>query len=79
MNKIMEERIKGVMSSVFNVPKGEILSDSSTNTINSWDSLKHMDLIIGLEEEFDIEFDDEDIGNLLNYGLIKIHIKEQML
>ena len=78
MNKSMEERIKSVMSSVFNVPKGEILSDSSTNTINSWDSLKHMDLIIGLEEEFDIEFDDEDIGNLLNYNLIKIHIKEQM-
>ena len=79
MNKIMEERIKGVMSSVFNVPKGEIQSDASADTINSWDSLRHMDLIIGLEEEFDIEFDDEDIGNLLNYGLIKIHIKEQML
>ena len=79
MNKIMEERIKGVMSSVFNVPKGEIQSDASPDTINSWDSLRHMDLIIGLEEEFDIEFDDEDIGNLLNYDLIKIHIKEQML
>ena len=79
MNKIMEERIKGVMSSVFNVPKGEIQSDASPNTINSWDSIRHMNLIIGLEEEFDIEFDDEDIGNLLNYNLIKIHIKEQML
>ena len=79
MNKIMEERIKGVMSSVFNVPKGEIQSDASPDTINSWDSLRHMDLIIGLEEEFDIEFDDEYIGNLLNYDLIKIHIKEQML
>ena len=79
MNKIIDERIKGVMSSVFNVPKGEIQSDASPNTINSWDSLRHMNLIIGLEEEFDIEFDDEDIGNLLNYDLIKIHIKEQML
>ena len=79
MNKIIDERIKGVMSSVFNVPKGEIQSDASPDTINSWDSLRHMDLIIGLEEEFDIEFDDEDIGNLLNYDLIKIHIKEQML
>ena len=67
------------MSSVFNVPKSEIQSDASPNTINSWDSLRHMNLIIGLEEEFDIEFDDEDIGNLLNYDLIKIHIKEQML
>ena len=79
MNKIMEERIKGVMSSVFYVPKGEIQSDASPHTINSWDSLKHMNLIVALEEEFGIEFDDENVGKLLNYDLIKIHIKEQML
>ena len=79
MNKSMEERIKSVMSSVFNVPKGVIQSDASPDTIDSWDSLKHMNLIIGLEEEFDIEFDDEDIGNLLNYELIKIHIEERIL
>jgi len=79
MNKSMEERIKSVMSSVFNVPQGVIQSDASPDTIDSWDSLKHMNLIIGLEEEFDIEFDDEDIGNLLNYELIKIHIEERIL
>ena len=79
MNKSMKERIKGVMSSVFNVPKGVIQTDASPDTIDSWDSLRHMNLIIGLEEEFDIEFDDEDISNLLNYDLIKIHIEERML
>jgi len=79
MTKSMEDRIKSVMASVFNLPKGEIQNDASPDTINSWDSQKHMNLIIGLEEEFDIEFDNEDIGNLLNYKLIKIHIKELML
>ena len=74
----MEERIKGVMSSVFNVPISEIQRDASPHTINSWDSLKHMNLIVALEEEFGIEFDDENVGKLLNYDLIKIHIKEQM-
>lgn len=76
MNENIEERIKNVMSSVFDFPKNKIINDSSPDSIDSWDSLKHMNLIIGLEEEFDVEFDDDDIGNLLNFDLIKIYIEE---
>ena len=76
MNENIEERIKNVMSSVFDFPKKKIINDSSPDSIDSWDSLKHMNLIIGLEEEFDVEFDDDDIGNLLNFDLIKIYIQE---
>ena len=76
MNKSIEERVVNVMSSVFEVSKDKIKNDTSPDTIDSWDSLKHMNLIIGLEEEFDIEFDDDDIGNLLNFDLIKIYIEE---
>jgi len=43
-----------------------------------WDSLKHMNLIVGLEEEFDIEFNDEDIGSLLNLKLIKLFVEEMV-
>jgi acyl carrier protein len=76
MNKSIEERVRNVMSSVFDVSTDKIKNDTSPDTIDSWDSLKHMNLIIGLEEEFGIEFDDDDIGNLLNFDLIKIYIEE---
>jgi acyl carrier protein len=76
MNNSIEERIKNVMASVFDVAIDKIRNDSSPDTIHSWDSLKHMNLIIGLEEEFDIELDDSVIGNLLNFDLIKIYIEE---
>jgi acyl carrier protein len=35
-----------------------------------------MNLIVALEEEFGIEFDDNDIENLLNFQLINLTIKE---
>ena len=38
-----------------------------------------MNIIVGLEEEFDIEFDADEIGNLLNYELIRIYILEILL
>ena len=71
----MENRIKKVMSDVFNVDVGSINNDSSPDNIENWDSLKHMNLIVALEEHFDIEFDDDDIENLLNFQLINLTIK----
>lgn len=75
----IENRIKTVMSSVLNIPKSEIHNKTSSDTIKSWDSLKHMNIIVGLEEEFDIEFDADEIGNLLNYELIRVYILEILL
>jgi acyl carrier protein len=57
----MENRIKKVMSDVFDIDIESINNDSSPDNIENWDSLKHMNLIVALEEEFEIEFDDEAI------------------
>ncbi len=66
----MENSIKRVMADVFGIDIGLINGNSSPDDIENWDSLKHMNLIVALEEEFDIEFNDDDIGNLLNFQLI---------
>ena len=72
----MEDRIKNVMSAVFEVSPDQINYESSPDTIETWDSLKHMNLIIALEEEFKIQFTDEDTLLMLNYELIRTIITE---
>ena len=74
-NKI-ENRIKNVLSAVFDIPVQEINDNSSTDTIDSWDSLKHMNLIIALEEEFNITIPDTEVGNMLTFGLVLLIVKE---
>ena len=64
------------MSAVFEVPFNEITEDSSSDNIESWDSLKHLNLILALEEEFDINIPDEEVGNLINYKLIELIVNE---
>jgi len=66
----MEDRIKYVMSTVFEIPVEQIKDDSSPETIESWDSLKHMNLVVALEEEFEIELTDDEIIEMMNYLLI---------
>ena len=71
MENKLEDRIKNIMSAVFEIPEEQIKDNSSPDTIESWDSLKHMNLIIALEEEFKVEFTDNEIFELMNYTLIK--------
>lgn len=66
----LEDRIKNIMSAVFEIPSEEINDKSSPDTIESWDSLKHMNLVVALEEEFEVEFKDDEILEIMNYQLI---------
>jgi acyl carrier protein len=74
MDNSVDNRIKEVMASVFDISKEDVKDDTSPDTIELWDSLKHMNLIVALEEEFEIEFSDDDISNIMNYQLIKISV-----
>lgn len=74
----MENQIKQVMSSVFGIPADNISVDASPDTIDNWDSLKHMNLIVALEEEFNIEFDDEEMLDMVNYKIIVATLKEKL-
>ena len=71
MENKLAERIKKVMSSVFEIPVEQIKDDSSPDIIYSWDSLKHMNLVVALEEEFEVEFTEDEILEMMNYALIK--------
>ncbi len=75
MEKI-NERLKQLMSTVFEVPTDEITETSSTDNVESWDSLRHLNLILALEEEFQVVIPDEEVGNLVNFKLIELVIND---
>jgi acyl carrier protein len=72
----MENKIREIMAQVFNVPEVSIDSLSSPDTIESWDSLRHMNLVTALEEEFSVRFTYEQISEMLNFSLIIEVLKE---
>jgi acyl carrier protein len=69
-------KIKEVMSAVFEIPLESISDDSSYDNIENWDSLRHLNLILALEEEFEVSIPDEEVGNLVNYKLIELIIND---
>lgn len=66
----MKEKVFEIIAQVMNVPVESVKEDSSPDTIETWDSLKHMSLILTLEDEFGVQFSDEEIVEMLNVVLI---------
>jgi len=64
------------MSKVLGVEVDEIGDDSSPDTIDNWDSLRHMNLILALEQEFGVTIGDEEVSTLISYPLIVLVVRE---
>jgi len=69
MNNI-KEKILYVMATVFEMEIINIQDDAAPGLVEAWDSLRHMTLIVSLEEEFGIRFTDDEMTDLLNLELI---------
>jgi acyl carrier protein len=58
----MKEKIKEIMKRVFNM---DTVSDEiSQQNCDKWDSLNHLNLIIEIEEEFNVSFEPEEIAEM---------------
>ena len=53
-----EAKFFTILSSMLGVPREQLDGDSSSETLEQWDSLNHMHLVLALEEGFGIEFDE---------------------
>ncbi len=74
----MEHKIKQIMAAVFETDINAISDDASPDTIDNWDSLRLINLVTALEEEFNIEFEDEEIVEMLNFKLIALLLAEKL-
>lgn len=71
------DMVLSIVSQVMNIPVEQLDEESSPDTVENWDSLRHMNLILALEEKFGISFFDEEIIVMLNVQIIVETLKEK--
>ena len=62
------ERVRKLAADVLGEPLERISDDSSPDNIEAWDSLQHLNLILSVEEAFDLQLDPEDIEKATSIG-----------
>ena len=67
---LMEKKIKAIMAKVFKIEINEINEETSADNVDHWTSLEHVDFLVNLQKEFDIEFTDSQIVEMLSYKTV---------
>jgi len=71
-----EAKLKQVMAAVLRIDPAELGEDASADTIESWDSLKHLNLVWALEEEFQVAIPGDDVDRITSYRLVRLVLTE---
>ena len=67
----MKTAIEGVFFREFGLTADMLGDDLVYDSVPEWSSASHMMLIMGLEQEFDVEFDADEIVSMLSVGAIE--------
>ena len=75
----MLKRIQNIFRDVFDDDNLEVTNKTNSEEIEEWDSLNHINLVVGIEKEFNIRFvlDElqplKDVGEMLDLLQYKIY------
>jgi acyl carrier protein len=72
-----EADLKQVLADTLQIDADTIDDDTSVDTVEEWDSLKHLNLVIALEDRFGVTFTEEQVVEILTYPLIRTVLEEQ--
>ncbi|MGH9437108.1 MAG: acyl carrier protein [Terriglobia bacterium] len=78
MNGSTLEQVLQIASDTFNVPLESLTSQASPETIENWDSLQHLNLVLDLESRFGLHFSPEEIDQMRNVAAISSLIDRKL-
>jgi acyl carrier protein len=58
------ERVSALFEKVFGIETGKFSLDTVPEDVLQWDSLGHMNLVMGLEDSFDVHFEVDEITEM---------------
>jgi acyl carrier protein len=64
----LEEKLKDVFAQQLNIAAADVSDAASPSTVAAWDSLKHVELILAIEDAFGVVFDAAEVFGLTSFG-----------
>jgi acyl carrier protein len=78
MNPFVLNRVQRILADIFSIPVEQITLMSSPETIENWDSLNHLNLVLAIEQEFGLQLMPEEIDQVLSVGHIMALLDEKL-
>jgi acyl carrier protein len=78
MDDLVFEGVRRVASDVFNVAEDEITPELSPDSVDSWDSVKHLEFVLALESKFGIQFSPVEAADILSIQSAALLVGEKV-
>ncbi len=66
----VQEKVIQVLVNIFQVSPEGISTKTMSDDVENWDSMNHINMILALEQEFGIRYDEEQVVSMLSVGEI---------
>lgn len=73
----MKQSVEYIMADVLKMAEADITDDLTMDDLEAWDSLKHMDLVVSIEQAFGIELTFDEIIMMTSIVAIKRVLHEK--
>ena len=70
MDMDVQEKVIQVLINIFQVSPDKISTKTTSDNVENWDSMNHISMILALEQEFSISYDEEQAVSMLSVGEI---------
>jgi len=65
------KNLEELLAELLQIPVTKVTADLAMKDLDVWDSLKHMEVIAALEQQFELQFTFEEIVSMRSVGDIK--------
>jgi len=62
------QQVRSIAADVFGVAEDAITPDSSTENLENWDSIQHLNFVLALEERFGFQLSPEEMDEMRTIG-----------
>jgi acyl carrier protein len=74
----IEDRVRRVLAEVLDLDPSDVSPETSKGTVQAWSSLQHLTVVLSLEEEFELQFDEEETLAIVSFPLIVTAVTEHL-
>jgi acyl carrier protein len=78
MTSPLFDKVRSITADVLHVHANQLMPQSSPESIEAWDSIHHLNLILAFEQEFGVQFEPEEVDEMNSVGRI-LHVLENKL
>lgn len=78
MSPTVLDQVRATAADLFSIPPESITPESSPDTIEQWDSMQHLNLMLELEMTFGVKFTAKEQAEMLSIGAVAATLERKL-